>query len=64
MNVDKIVLQFFADVLYIKEIICYEEYEAILDSSNTLDLDNITEKMLRGEYNVYKKGETYSKYAK
>lgn len=61
---DKAVLGFLADILYIKKIICFEEFEDIMESTNPSDLDAITEKMLRGEYNVYKQGETYLQYAR
>ena len=60
---DKIVLKFVADVLYIKKIICAEELEAIMESKDFSDLDVITEKMLGGEYNALKRGETYLRYA-
>ena len=56
---DKITLKFLADVLYIKGIICYEELEDIMDVKTPFDLDNIVEKMLSDEYNVYKRGEGY-----
>lgn len=61
---DKAVLKFLADVLYIKKIICFEEFEAIMESKNPLDLDDIVEKMLKEEYNVYKQGESYLRYGK
>lgn len=60
---DKLVLRFFADVMYLKGIICYEELEAILDVKHPEDLEVIFEKMYRGEYNVYKRGEPYTDYA-
>ena len=56
---DKVVLKFLADVLYIKGAICYEMFEEIMDAKTPIDLDNIIEKMIRGEYNVYRKGEGY-----
>lgn len=56
---DKLVLGFMADVLYIKGLICYDEYEAIMDVKKVEDLQIIVEHMLRGEFNGYKKGETY-----
>jgi hypothetical protein len=59
---DKTLLQFFADVLYLKGLLCYEELEAILEAKNPSDLEGIFEKMLRGEYNVYRKGEPYTGY--
>jgi hypothetical protein len=48
---DKIILKFIADVLYIRGAICLEEYEAILDAKSHIDLDKIADKMLREEYN-------------
>lgn len=60
-NLDKVILKFIADVLYIKGALCFEEFEAIMDACNFSDLDKITEKMLSGEYNVYKRGESYHK---
>ena len=61
---DKISLKFLADVLYIKGFICFEEFDAIMESKNASDLDDIVEKMIRGEFNVYKQGEGYIRYAK
>lgn len=56
---DKLVLGFMADVLYIKGLIYYDEYEAIMDVKQAEDLQEIVERMLRGDYRGYKKGETY-----
>lgn len=61
---DKAVLLFLADTLYWKEIICHEEYEAILDAKSPMDLENITHRMSNNEYSPYKKGESYLGYAK
>lgn len=61
---DKISLKFLADVLYIKGFICFEEFDAIMESKNASDLDDIVEKMIRGEFNVYRQGEGYIRYAK
>ena len=55
--IDKIILKFFADVLYIKGIVCFEEYDAIMDSKTSLCLDNIVENMLCETYNPLKRGE-------
>lgn len=60
---DKIAIQFFADVLYLKGLLCFEELEAILDARNPEDLDAIFEKMFRGEFNPYKRGEPYTDFA-
>lgn len=57
---DKVVLKFLADVLYIKGVIRYEEFEDIMESKDFSDLDNIVDKMLRSEYNVCKRGEGYT----
>ena len=61
---DKIVLKFLADVLYIKGFICFEEFDDVMNSKNPTDLDDIVEKMIRGEYNVYRQGEGYVRYSK
>jgi hypothetical protein len=60
---DKLVLKFFADILYLKGLLCSEELEAIMDVTKPSDLDVIFEKMFRGGYNVYKRGEPYTDYA-
>lgn len=59
---DKIAIQFFADVLYLKGLLCFEEMEAILDARNAEDLDVIFEKMYKGTFNVYKRGEPYTDF--
>jgi hypothetical protein len=56
---DKVVLKFFADVLYLKGYLCAEELEDIYDASTPSDLDAIFEKMIKSQYNVYKRGEGY-----
>lgn len=57
--IDKGVLGFIADVLYIKGIICYEEFEDMMEAKDVEDLGSITEKLLRSDYNVFKRGEGY-----
>lgn len=59
---DKIVLKFLADVLYIKEKLTLEEYEAIMDAKTPFDLDNIVDRMLRDDFTVLLRGETYGRY--
>lgn len=59
---DKITLGFLADVLYIKGIICFEEFEAIQEVCKATDIDQIVENMLRGVYNGKRKGESYIGY--
>lgn len=54
---DKLTIGFFADVLYLKGILCFEEFEAIQSAKSAEDLGDIFEKMMRGEFNVYKRGE-------
>ena len=44
-------------MLYIKGVLCYEEYNDILESSCTDCLDIIVEKMLRDNYNPYTRGD-------
>lgn len=56
---DKLVLGFIADVLYIKGFISYDEFQAILDIKKPEDLNVFTEKMLRGEFSAHRKGEGY-----
>lgn len=56
---DKVLTKFIADILYIKGILCYDEFEDIMDARNVDDLDIITEKMFNDEYNPYRRGEGY-----
>lgn len=58
---DKICLKFFADVLYIKGFLLYDEYEDIMEVESIDDLDVIVDKMLKEEYNP-KRGEGYVLY--
>lgn len=60
---DKLLLKFMADVMYMKGLLCFEELEAIYDAKSPADLEAIFEKMIRGEFNVYKRGEPYTDYA-
>lgn len=62
-GIDKITLKFFADILYIKKTICFEELEEIMEAKDFSDLDVIIDKMLRGDYNALKRGEGYLQYA-
>lgn len=52
-----VVLKFLADLLYIKRIICYEEYDDILSSACCDDLDFIIEKLMKEGYNTRVTGE-------
>lgn len=63
-HIDKFVLKFLADVLYIKQVICFEELEAIMEVTSFEDLDVIVDKMLRSEYNLYRRGESYEAYVR
>jgi len=57
---DKVLLKFFADVLYLKGLLYEEELEDILNVCTFSDLDNICEKMFNEEYSPYRKpGENY-----
>ena len=53
-NLDKVVLKFLADVLYIKGILSFDEFEDVMAVSSMSDLDVIVERMLCSEYNSYK----------
>jgi hypothetical protein len=61
---DKTSIGLLADVLYIKGIICYEEFEDIMNAITPQDLDKVVEGMLTDKYNVYRKGEAYIGYKK
>ena len=56
----RVSIQLMADILYIKGIICLDELEALLDIRTSKDAEQFTEKLLRGDFNVYRKGEHYS----
>lgn len=55
--VDKVLLKFFSDVLYLKRVICIEEYEAIVDSTSINDLESIFEGMMCDKFRDYRRGE-------
>ena len=55
----KSLVGFLADVLYIKGIICLDEFEAIMEARNDVDLGVIVERMLRSDFNLHKRGEAY-----
>lgn len=57
---DKVLLKFIADVLYVKGYIYYSEFEAMMEACNADDLDRIIEGMLNDEFKGYKKGEGYT----
>ena len=54
---DKVLLKFFADVMYLKNVICFEEFDEIMECCNADDLDCVFEGMMRGKYNAYKRGD-------
>jgi hypothetical protein len=56
---DKTVVGFLADVLYIKGVICLDEFEAIMEAENAVDLGVIVERMLTSDFNLFKRGEAY-----
>lgn len=59
---DKILLKFFADVMYLKGLICFEEFECILDCSTPEDLDSVFERMMKEDFNYYARGENNWEY--
>lgn len=52
---DKILLKFFSDVLYLKGVICYDELDDIMNVCIPSDLDVIFEKMMKEEYDAYRR---------
>jgi hypothetical protein len=54
---EKLTLGFLADVLYIKGVILFEEFEAIQGVRNANDLETIVERMLTDDFNQFKRGE-------
>lgn len=62
-SLDKIAIKFFADVLYIKEKLTIEEYEAIMDAQTPEHLDHIVDRMLSDDFSTLLRGETYGRYA-
>lgn len=61
----KVILKFFGDLLYYKELLNIRELEDIYDAKSISDLDEIISKVDRGEYLVnIKKGESYLYYNK
>lgn len=57
VNIDKVLLKFFVDVLYIKEVIGIEEYEDILDCRCGDDLECVFENMMMDVYKAYGRGD-------
>lgn len=58
-KMDKLTIGFIADILYIKGILYYDEFDDIMNAKQPSDLQDIVEKMLRGEYSAYRQGEGY-----
>jgi hypothetical protein len=54
---EKLTLGFLADVLYLKGVILYEEFEAIQSVKTANDLETIVERMLTDDFNQFKRGE-------
>lgn len=59
----KLVIGLFADILYAKGVINYDELMGLYDIQTVADLNPFTEKMLRGDFNAYRTGEHYGKRA-
>lgn len=57
MCVDKILLKFVSDVMYLKGVINFDELEDIMNCCDAFDLDMVFDKMMRGEYNAYRRGD-------
>jgi len=50
----KLALGLIADILYMKGILCYEELDAIYNVKDAEDIDKVSDKIIRGDFNVYK----------
>ena len=61
---DKTVLKFFADVMYLKGILCYDEYDAIMSCCDGDDLEDVFENMLTDQYNIFRRGELEYEFRK
>lgn len=44
-------------MLYIKGVLCFDEYDAIMECCDENDLDDVFEGMMRGTFNNYRRGE-------
>lgn len=56
----KIIIGLFADILYMRGLLCFDEMESLLDIKNESDVFAFSERLLRGDFNAYKRGEIYS----
>lgn len=56
---DKLAIGFLADILYIKAIISFDEYDAIQKIKKAEDIQEVVDRMLRGDYSAHRKGEGY-----
>lgn len=61
--IDKAVLGFFADLLYVQGVINYDMLDGINEIKNHEDMGKYIEKLLRGEFNAYRTGEHYTTIA-
>jgi hypothetical protein len=59
-SLDKLAIGFMADILYLKGILCWEEFEEIQRITEPADLQKFVDKFIGGEFNVYKRGEIYT----
>lgn len=59
MKEQMLAIGFIADILYLKGIILYEEFEDIMSAKDPADLQVIIDKIIGGKYNAYKRGEGY-----
>lgn len=53
---EKTILGFVSDVLFLKGVVCYEEYEAMQAAKSHEDVNEIVEGMLRSSFNQFKRG--------
>lgn len=59
----KIVIALFGDILYAKGVINLDELNGLYDIRNVQDVSAYTDKMLRGDFNAYLRGEHFTSRA-
>lgn len=59
----KIIVALFADILYAKGVINLDELNGLYDIRTIEDVSKYSDKILRGDFNAYLKGEHYTSYA-
>lgn len=55
----RVIIGLFADIMYNKGLLCFEEMDALLEITSAEEAYIFSDKLLRGDFNVYKRGEIY-----